>query len=55
MPDECDPEWVDVGLFVAQLLAATPNPQLVCLYDGTGDGSLSGVDIPAFVARALAP
>ena len=55
VPDECDPEYLDIGLFVAQLLAASPDPVLVCMFDQNDDATLDGGDIPGFVDRLLGP
>ena len=55
VPDLCDPEWLDLDLFVAQLLVTVQNPVLVCMYDGQGDGQLNSRDIGPFLGRVLAP
>jgi len=47
--DGCDPEASDVGLFVTQLLSATPDPMLACMYDLNGDGAFDGLDVRPFV------
>ena len=53
VPDECDPEYTDVGLFVSQVLAPVPDPVLVCMLDADGDGVLSGMDVSGFVERLI--
>lgn len=53
VPDECETIYTDTGAFVAQLLASTQNPALVCMYDLNGDGMLNGADISGFVERLL--
>jgi outer membrane protein assembly factor BamB len=51
--DACDPESTDVDLFVAQLLADSQDPVLVCMLDQTADNQLTGADIPGFIAKYL--
>jgi hypothetical protein len=53
--DECDPEYSDIALFVGQLLAVSPDPVLVCMFDQNGDATLDGTDIQGFVDRLFSP
>ncbi len=53
IPDECDVEYSNIGVFVGQLLAETPDPVLVCMFDQNGDATLDGTDIRGFVDRLL--
>ena len=55
VPDECDAEYTDIGLFVGQLLAGSPDPVWVCMFDQNGDQALNGLDIQGFVDRLLGP
>ncbi len=53
--DECDPESMDVGLFVTTMLADVPDPVMACMLDQNGEGLLNGRDIQPFVERVLGP
>ncbi len=53
--DECDAEYSDIGLFVGQLLAQSPDPVLVCMFDQNGDATLDGADMQGFVDRLVSP
>jgi hypothetical protein len=55
LPDECDPEYLDIELFVGQLLAESPDPDLLCMFDQNGNATLDGADIRGFVDRLLRP
>ncbi len=51
--DRCEPEWTNTALFVQTLLAATPDPALVCLYDRNHDTTVNAKDIQPFVTDLL--
>ena len=53
VPDECDSAYLDIGLFVDQLLAESQDPVLVCMFDQNGDATLDGADIQGFVERLV--
>lgn len=53
--DTCEPEWTDVALFAAQLIAQSQDPASVCMYDAQPDGKLDGRDIQPFLERVLQP
>ncbi|MCK6484152.1 MAG: hypothetical protein HUU22_11395 [Phycisphaerae bacterium] len=55
VPDECDPESSDVGLFVAVVLGQNTNPVHRCMMDFNGDGLNDGDDIAPFVAQLMGP
>lgn len=55
VPDECEPDYTDIALFIGELLADTPNPYLVCLDDQNGDAILDGRDMQGFVDRLIGP
>ncbi len=55
VPDECQSDFADADLFVAEMLADVPNPYLVCLFDQNGDVLLDGRDAQGFVTRLLPP
>lgn len=51
VPDECGADWINVELFVATMLAPSPGPALICLYDQNADGVIDGDDVQGFLAR----
>ncbi len=51
VPDECEPEHLDIGLFVSQLLAESLDLVLVCMFDHNGDAPLDGTDIQGSVDK----
>ncbi len=53
VPDECQPELTDIAAFAGGLLAANPDPALVCAFDQDGNGLLDGNDIQLFLDAQL--
>ena len=55
IPDECGSDYVDTGLFIAQLLIDPPGQDavLVCMFDQNDDDVLNGMDIQGFVERLM--
>lgn len=53
VPDECDAGFANLAEFVAQLLAETPDPAWLCIFDKNGDGVLDGDDIQGVVDGML--
>ncbi len=51
--DPCDPEWTDIELFVATLLADPPDPGLACMYDRNHDTVLDALDVQPFTDDLL--
>ncbi len=49
VPDECEGGFAHLSEFVAQLLAETPDPAWVCIFDQNDDGVLDGDDIQGVV------
>jgi DNA-binding beta-propeller fold protein YncE len=53
--DVCEPESMDINLFVQEMLAEPQAQSSICLYDQDSNGLLDGRDVPGFVAILLGP
>jgi hypothetical protein len=53
IPDECEGGFANLAVFVSQLLADSPNPSLLCIFDMDGNGVLNGKDIQPFIESIL--
>jgi hypothetical protein len=49
IPDECEGGFNSLDVFVQELLADSPNPALLCVFDLNHDGSVDGGDIQPFI------